>query len=117
MDVWQFMDYISPQGRNMIGHWYDGLLSRERTDFDSFIRILAKTREWRYPDFKWLKGRRFRGLGEIRFESEKKAHRVIGYFNLNSRQFVMLIGCFHKQNIYTPANALETAVRRKQFLD
>jgi hypothetical protein len=117
MDTWQFMDYISLRGRNVIQDWYAGLLMRERTDFDAFIRLLARTAEWRYPDFRWLRGKKYRGLGEIRFESEKKEHRVIGYFNLVPRQYIMLIGCFHKQRIYTPANALDTALQRKKLIE
>jgi phage-related protein len=117
MDSWKFMDYISPVGRNVIQDWYDRLLMRERADFDAFIRILAKTAEWKYPDFRWLQGKKYRGIGEIRFDSEKKAHRVVGYFSLTSHQYVMLIGCFHKQRVYTPANALDTAVQRKKLLE
>src|SRR5687767_14569436 len=113
MDIWQFMDYISPQGRNMIADWYGKLLTQERADFDTFIRILAKTRQWHRDDFRWLKGKRYAGLGELRFKSERKQHRVIGFYGVGPQQFTMLIGCTHKQNIYQPPGCFNTAVRRK----
>jgi hypothetical protein len=117
MDVWQFMDYISVQGRNAITDWYDRLLSQEQTDFDTMIRILAKTRQWRMPEFRWIKGRPYAGLGEIRFTSERKQHRVVGFYGPRQQQFTMLIGCTHKQNIYNPPNALDTAARRKREIE
>jgi Phage derived protein Gp49-like (DUF891) len=110
------MDYISPQGRNVIADWYTGLLAQEQSDFQALMRILAKTRQWHRGAFKLL-GRQYRGLGELRFDSERKAHRVIGCFGPALGQFTMLIGCFHKQRVYTPANALDTALRRKRFLE
>jgi hypothetical protein len=116
MDSWQFKDYISPQGRNVIDDWYKRLLRQEQSDFMALIRILAKTREWKDPAFKQLKGK-YQGMGELRFTSERKAHRVIGVVWPRPRQFTMLIGCFHKQRVYTPANALDTAFQRKGFLE
>jgi phage-related protein len=116
MDDWQFMDYISPQGRNVIEDWYKGLLAQEQSDFRALIRILAKTQQWQEPAFKRLRGK-YQGMGEIRFTSERKAHRVIGFVWPKPRQFTMLIGCFHKQRVYTPTNALDTALQRKKFLE
>jgi phage-related protein len=116
MDSWQFMDYISPQGRNMIADWHARLLRQEQSDFIALIRILAKTRQWKDPAFKQLKGK-YQGMDELRFTSERKAHRVIGFVWPSSQQFTMLIGCFHKQRVYTPANALDTALQRRKFLE
>jgi hypothetical protein len=116
MDVWKFMDYISPQGRNVIADWYAGLQTQEQSDFKALMRILAKTRQWHSGAYKPL-GKQYPGLGELRFYSQRKAHRVIGYFGPGRGQFTMLIGCFHKQKVYTPANALGTALQRKSFLE
>jgi hypothetical protein len=110
------MDYISPQGRNVIADWYAGLQTQEQSDFKALMRILAKTHQWHGGAYKPL-GKQYLGLGELRFYSEKKAYRVIGYFGPSRGQFTMLIGCFHKQRVYTPASALDTALRRKRFLE
>lgn len=110
------MDYMSPQGRNVIADWPARLLRQEQSDFMALIQILAKTRQWKDPAFKYLKSQ-YQGMGEIRFTSERKEHRVIGFVWPSPQQFTMLIGCFHKQQVYTPANALDTALQRKRFLE
>lgn len=117
MDIWQFMDYISPSGKNMITDWYAGLSYQEQADFDTLMSILVKTQQWREPAFKRLQGRPYAGLGELRFKSERKQHRVIGFHGLGPRQFTLLIGGTHKQNIYNPPHALDTAVRRKREVE
>jgi len=116
MDVWQFMDYISPQGRNVIADWHAGLLRQEQSDFLAVIRILAKMQHWRGRAFKPLKGP-YQGMGEIRYTSERKEHRVIGFVWPSAQQFTMLIGCFHKQRVYHPTNAFNTALQRRKFLE
>lgn len=116
MDDWQFMDYISPQGGNMIADWHARLLKQEQSDFITLVRILARTQQWKGPAFRRLGGEH-QGMGEIRFTSERKAHLVIGFVWPSPQQFTMLIGCFHKQRVYTPANALDTALQRKRFLE
>jgi hypothetical protein len=117
MNVWQFMDYISPRGRNMIADWYGKLLTQEQADFDTLIRILAQTRQWHRDDFRWLRGKPYAGLGELRFKSERKQHRVIGFYGVGQQQSTMLIGCIHKQNIYQPPECFNTAARRKYEID
>jgi hypothetical protein len=116
MAIWQFMDYISPQGRNLIADWYARLLRQEQSDFMVLIRILANTRQWPRGAYRPL-GKQYSGLGELRFTSERKEHRVIGCFGPAAGQFTMLVGCFHKQRVYTPANALDTAIQRRRFLE
>ena len=117
MDSWQFMDYISLSGRNPITDWYADLLPQEQSDFDTLIRILAKTQKWQSSEFKLLRGKSYAGLGEFRFKSAGKQHRVIGFYGPGQKQFTLLIGCTHKQNIYSPPRALETAARRKREVE
>ena len=54
-------------------------------------------------------------MGELRWVSEKKQHRLIGY--LQGVTFFALIGCTHKQQIYDPSEALETADKRKRRIE
>ncbi len=51
------------------------------------------------------------GVGELRWFSANKQQRLIGFFW--DGVWVALVGCYHKQNIYSPASALETAKRYK----
>jgi hypothetical protein len=60
---------------------------------------------------KGVKAPHARGLGELRWSSEKKQHRLLGFFA--DGVWYALLGCTHKQNIYDPADALATAAKRK----
>lgn len=61
------------------------------------------------PDYKpSLKG--FSKLGELRWRSGKKQHRLVGHFK--NGVFVALMGCTHKMNIYNPPDALDEADKR-----
>ena len=102
--------YVSPSGSNKISAWYESLVPQERADADEFIKNMRKTREWKMPNYRpSLRG--YKGLGELRWESERKQHRLIGY--LQGGTFYALIGCTHKQQIYDPSEALKTADKRK----
>jgi hypothetical protein len=104
--------YVSPApaARNKIADWYSGLTVRERTDADVFIKTMRqKTEEWAMPDYRpSLKG--YPKLGELRWKSGQKQHRLIGHFK--GGVFIALIGCTHKMNIYDPSSALEEADKR-----
>lgn len=103
--------YVSEAGRNKIADWYCDLSAAEQADADAFIAMVRKLKEWKMPDFKPLSA----GLSELRWKSENKQHRLIGYFKAGA--FVLLIGCTHKQQIYSPSDALETASKRKKNLE
>ena len=106
--------YVSPAGNNKIADWYGTLSIQERADTDEFIKNMRKTREWTMPDYRpRLKG--YGNLGELRWQSGKRQHRLIGY--LRGGAFFALIGCTHKQRAYNPADALETAEKRKREVE
>jgi len=106
--------HVSPAGNNKIADWYSGLLPQEQADADEFIRNMRKTKDWKLPDYR-PKLRGYRGLGELRWVSENKQHRLVGY--LKSGTFFALIGCTHKQQIYNPPDALATAEKRKKEIE
>ena len=58
-----------------------------------------------------VKASHVRGLGELRWMTGKKQHRLLGFFG--DGVWYAVIGCTHKQDIYDPGDALATAVRRK----
>jgi hypothetical protein len=102
--------YVSPAGNNKIGDWYNDLSVQERADADEFIKNMRKTAEWKLPNYRpRLKG--YKGLGELRWTSEKKEHRLIGY--LQGGVFFAVMGCTHKGTVYDPADALDQADKRK----
>jgi hypothetical protein len=102
--------YVSPAGNNKIGDWYQGLSVQGRADADEFIKIMRRISEWKMPHYRArLKG--CRGLGELRWTSEEKEHRLIGY--LRGGTFFAVMGCIHKGKVYDPTDALEQAGKRK----
>jgi hypothetical protein len=103
--------YVSPAGNNKIAEWYADLSAQEKADADEFIKDMGKTQDWKMPNYRpSLKG--YSGLGELRWQSEGKQHRLIGY--RKGGVFFALIGCTHKQQIYNPSDALNTADKRKK---
>src|SRR5579872_5956125 len=108
----RFLDYLSPAGNNLIAEWYSGLSVDAKAMFDALLDVLSKKAEWKYPEFKRLED----GLGEIRWKCDDKQHRVIGCWWKNPHGYLLLVGCFHKQRVYNPPDALETANRRRRGL-
>lgn len=107
---WKLFEYTSPNGRRAIADWRKGLpIGPPRAYLDTFLRDIAKQDEWESPAFEALSGE-LRGLWELRWKCGKLPHRIFGYV-LADHQFVMLIGCTHRES-YDPQNALETALIR-----
>jgi len=106
--------YVSPAGNNKIVSWYEGLSVQEQADADEFIKSMRKTKLWVLPSYRpKLAGHK--GLGELRWVSERKQQRLIGY--LKSDTFFALVGCTHKQRVYDPTDALDTADRRRAEIE
>jgi len=105
--------YVSPAPaqRNKIEDWYKDISVQEKADADEFIKNMRKTLEWKMPNYRpALKG--YAKLGELRWNSSNKKHRLIGFFK--DGKFIAVMGCYHKQNIYVPADALDEADRRRK---
>lgn len=71
--------YVSPAGNNKISDWYTGLLPQEKADADEFLKNMRKTRDWQMPNYR-PRLRDGDGLGELRWPSENKQHRLLGFF-------------------------------------
>ena len=103
--------YVSPAGRNKIEDWYEGLSAQEKADADEFIKNQRKIKDWARPRYKVL----FEGIGELRWQSRQKQHRLIGFFQ--EEAWIALIGCSHKGKVYKPPDCLETARKRKKHVE
>lgn len=108
---WRFTQYVSPALARPVEKWREGMPAGPfRADMDAFVSLLARSSEWTYPDVRPLKGKQS-GLKELRWVSGKKQHRLIGR-ETSDHVFLFLIGCTHKQQVYDPVDALDTAVKR-----
>ena len=113
--LWWFADLLSESGRNPIQDWYEALPPEARAEFDTTLQYLANMKEWRRPEFDWLHGKRFSGIGEIRFKAGRIQYRPLGCVGTERSQFVSLLGCFKKGKNYTPRDSLNTAARRRDL--
>jgi hypothetical protein len=121
MGHWHFMDYRTEDGRTLIQEWYDGVDSSIQAEFDVVLTFLAAredwTGQWRFKDFT----KKHVGLGEIRLREKKSGvplwrYRPLGFFSLNYREFVLVLGCKKRFRLYYPRDACETALDlKKQF--
>jgi len=108
----RFLDFVSAAGNNQITEWYCRQPVDCRVMFDDLLDILAKKAEWGYPEFKNLGN----GLGEIRWKFGKVQHRIVGCDWKSPPGYLLLMGCTHKQEIYSPPGAIDTADKRRRGL-
>ena len=91
-----------------------------KATLDTFLRMVARLDKWDPPHIKALTGENA-GLSELRWTAGKVEQRIIGYriddTNEGKHRYVMLIGCTHKQKSYIPAEALDTARKRKSEIE
>lgn len=87
-------------------------MGQPRADLDTFLRDMSKKESWEPPDIAALQGDAHRGLTELRWKSGRVPHRIFGY-ELKEHEYVMLIGCTHKDT-YDPPGVFDTVVARRQ---
>jgi len=111
---WTLLEYVSPNKRRAIHDWREGMATPARkASFDVFIKNMAKTSHWKSPEIKALKGKKWKGLYELRWRSaDGVPHRIGGYFSADN-EFVMLVGWTHNAKKYDPPSALETLIERR----
>lgn len=119
MKQWRFFDFMLNPRRNAIEDWLSGLSMKVRAEFEVLLSNLAVTAEWDERDVRPLRGGKAKGKGlrEICFKVGGVQHRVIGCSGPQQKQFTLLIGCSHKDQIYDPPSAIETAIKRKNQVD
>ena len=120
--IWTFWDFIYPNGSNPIKDWYSGgdygLSDEGRYMFDALLKNMRRTENHlNWGGFRgFLKGAaKSERIWEIGFQAEGKQYRVFSVFG-GRKQVILLVGCYHKQRVYTPADAIETAIKRSKLL-
>jgi hypothetical protein len=118
--VWTFWDFVYVNNSNPISDWYENDLSDEaRFTFDSLLKNICQIEnhlEW--GCFRGLMRGKLREqrIWEIGFPSDRRQYRLLGKFGLMRKSVILLAGCYHKQKIYTPADALDSAYNRSRAL-
>ena len=115
--IWSFFDYVEGD-RNPIEEWYQGLSEEARYAFDSLLKNTHKIElPIHWGGFKYLKGKpKTERIWQLDFIADKKQYRVLGVFGRIRKQGVLILGCYHKGDVYTPQDALESACKRAKSL-
>lgn len=111
------MEYKSFGGRGVITKWVKKSIEIDAKDeFHDLLNYLRNVERdlWTRPEYAPFDPE----ISELRWDNDGKLqHRVFGFFLLEAKQYVMLVGATKKGKIYTPADAIQTARdRRKDVL-
>lgn len=111
------MEYKSFGGRGVITKWVNKKIETDAKDeFHDILNFLGNADRdlWTRPEYAPFDPE----IGEIRWSNDGKLqHRVFGFFLLEEKQYVMLVGSTKKGKTYNPADAVQTARdRRKEVL-
>jgi len=119
-EVWTFYDFRYVNGTNPIEDWYKRSLSDgARFVFDALLKNIHRIKnhlEWGcFRGF--LKGRlKEQRIWELGFQSDGRQYRLLCVFGEKRKQVILLVGCYHKQKVYVPPDALSTAYTRSKAL-
>jgi len=113
---WKFHDYVEG-GQNPIDNWYTNDLSDAgRFAFDALLKEKSKTANHLEWGLKPLKGEaRKLHIWELKFKADSREYRVLVILRA-AKESVLLVGCYHKGEVYAPPNALDTAIKRAKAL-
>ena len=118
--IWRFFDFVNSAGTNPVRKWFIKELSvQEKSDLVTLLMALQKQTKtpWDQSDYKSMSNLGER-VGEIRLPgSQRIPIRLIGVRDETQLRFTFLIGCRHKDDIWIPAEARDTAKQRKKDLD
>ena len=115
--LWSFFDYVEG-ARNPIQDWFDGLSEEAQNTFNTLLKDTQKTsNHLQWGGFKYLKGEpKSEHIWQLDFIADKRQHRLLGVFGGVQKQAVLILGCYHKGDNYTPQDALTTATKRAKNL-
>jgi hypothetical protein len=116
--LWTFYDWVDGDGSNPIEKWLAGESEEVQMTFNSTLKEARKRKnhlEWPCLRHK-MKGKPgAEGAYELGFKAVGRQYRLLVKFD-GVLQVVILCGCFHKGDQWTPADALETTVKRAKAL-
>jgi phage-related protein len=100
------------QGHNVIDQWRSTLSPEGQAKMTAALKNVAKIEnqlEWGARDLEGAPKKE--KILELKFIADKKQYRIAFIFQPGYR-VVLLAGFYHKQKVYTPPNAIETARKR-----
>lgn len=116
--IWRFYDWVDGDGSNPIEKWLAGESEEVQMTFNSTLKEARKRRnhlEWTCFRHRMDKQLGAEGVDELGFKAQGRQYRLLVKFD-GKLQTVILCGCFHKGERYTPTDALETTLKRARAL-
>lgn len=112
MLLWRFSCYVSASGRCDVQTTVDSYDDDSLAAFSAAIRYLAVAPmdHWNEPHARKIAGKK--KLHEVRYKANRRATRALGFFSPGDNLFTITLICYHKGNVYTPKDAIDTAARR-----
>ncbi|NIM42981.1 MAG: hypothetical protein GTN84_16495 [Hydrogenophaga sp.] len=103
---------MSPSGRNDVQAEVNSYDDYAREAFSRAVAHLAVTEreQWQSPQAKKLVNED--PIYEIRYKANNRATRALGYFAEGGESFVIVLICYHKGRVYSPAGAFKSAHKR-----
>jgi hypothetical protein len=106
-------------GVDVIGAWLANC--PVRAEMERILAYMQVVPIWVEPYFKWLKGKAYRDMGEVR-KTGRIQYRIVGSKGPGDREFTLLIGCTKTargaagRTAWNPSNALKAALSRKKLV-
>lgn len=118
MTQWIFKCFLTEHGRDVIDERYSGLSPGAQARFRVIIQHLRDTpqRQWNPNIVSPIKGTRYKGLYEIRFQVRNVLYRSLGFFGPKRGNFTLLMPAREQGNEFIPRHALDTAVERMKVV-
>jgi hypothetical protein len=117
--LWAFEDFVYPNGSNPVEAWYSSQSEAVQDAVDAMLKDMRKTSNhinwgaWR--GFLRGEAKRYR-IWEVGVKAEGRQYRLFGIFG-GKKIVILLVGCYHKANVYAPHDAIETAIKRAKALN
>lgn len=112
--MWSFNTYVGPGGNQDVQKAVDRQSGAWLEHFRARIKYLstASIADWHTPHAKKLRG--VEGIFEIRFKVSGIQQRPLGFFGPGTNEFTILILATHKDDVYKPSSAIDTASQRRK---
>ena len=114
--MWVFLACPAPGGGRPIDRFVGELGPEAENELSAVLDILRvlERRYWTRPTFDLLHGKKYRGMGEIRFDGDNKTYRIFGFFGPNRLQFTLLLGTEKKRSL---KHEMDEASKRRKFAE
>lgn len=110
-----FSSFVDSRGKNVIREWREGLDKRLQAHVDDVLGMLEKQPriEWPRKRWDWMKGKGWKGIGEIRFDYGGNKYRIFAFVRADEEVVMIHAGKKITQKNTVAAMAAQMQDRRR----